>query len=486
METPVAEVDAVVVGSGPNGLAAAVVLARAGLSVTVYERADTLGGGTRTAELTLPGFRHDVCSAVHPMAAASEFFQKFELERRIRMITPEVSYAHPLDGGRAGIAFRDLDRTADALGSDGRAWRRTFGSLVDHIADIADMSLTPLVAVPRHPASLVRLGLRVLEQGSPLWSARFRDDVAPAMLTGVAAHAIGRMPSLATSSVGTVLAAHAHAGGWPIPEGGTQAIADAMADDIRAHGGTFVTGQEITSLDELPDARVVLLDVTPRALLRMAGDRLPAGYRRAMRQFRYGDGVAKVDFALSGPVPWANEDARAAVTLHVGGSRAEIARGEADVARGRHPESPYVLVAQPTVVDPTRAPAGSHVLWAYTHVPRGSTIDMSEAITAQIERFAPGFRDVIIATSSISAAEYENYNPNYIGGDISGGALSMLQIARRPILSADPWRTPLAGVYLSSSSAVPGTGVHGMAGYQAARSALRREFGRAVPQLGID
>ncbi|CAN5538675.1 NAD(P)/FAD-dependent oxidoreductase [soil metagenome] len=478
--------DAIVVGAGPNGLAAAVVLARAGLSVRVYEREDTIGGGARTEELTLPGFLHDVCSAVHPQALASGFFRAFELEKRVRFVVPEISYAHPLDGGRSGIAWRDLDRTADGLGADGAAWRSLLGPLVRHADQIAQFAGSQVLQLPRHPLTLARLGVRILEQGTLGWDRRFRQDLAPAMLTGVMAHAIRPVPSLATAAAGLVLATTGHARGWPIPIGGSRSIVDALAADLVAHGGEIVTGVEITSIDELPAAKVVLFDVTPRALSRIAGDRLPDGYRRALDRFRYGNAVAKVDFALSGPVPWTDARLADAATLHVGGTRREMSRSEADVAAGRHPDDPYVLVSQPSPFDPSRAPAGSHVLWAYTHVPRGSTEDRTEAITAKIERYAPGFRDTILASASRTAVEVERHNPNYVGGDIAGGDVTIAQLLARPVLSPTPWRTAARGLYLCSSSTPPGPAVHGLAGYYAAMTALRDEFGvTRRPHLGL-
>ena len=478
-----AQLDAVIVGSGPNGLAAAVTLARAGLAVKVFERNPTIGGGARTAELTLPGFLHDVCSAVHPMALASGFFQRFGLHERIELVVPEISYAHPLDGGRAGIAYRDLDRTAESLGRDGDAWRRLWRPLVENADEVAAFTGDHLLRVPRHPVTVARFGLRALEQGSPFWNLRFRDEAAPAMLTGIAAHAISPMPQLAPAAAALALGTYAHARGWPIPIGGSQAIIEAMAADVRAHGGEIVTDAEITSLHDLPAARATLFTTSPRALASITGDSLPSGYRRRLARFRYGNAVAKVDFALSGPVPWTNPELHRAGTLHVGGSRAEIARGEAEVAQGRFPSSPYVLTAQPSIADPGRAPQGQHVLWTYMHVPRGSTVDPTEAITAQIERFAPGFRDVILASASLNAVEMEQYNPNYIDGDIAGGAATLRQLVARPVLSLDPWRTPLRGVYLGSSSTVPGPGVTGMSGWHAAESILRHEFGLALPDL---
>ncbi|WP_400995935.1 phytoene desaturase family protein [Agromyces sp. GXQ0307] len=476
-------VDAVVVGSGPNGLAAAVTLARAGLSVRVFEAAPEPGGGARTAELTLPGFHHDVCSAVHPMALASPFFRAFGLERRIELRIPELSFGHPLDRGRAGLAWRDLERTVDGLGRDGGAYRRLIAPLVAREEAVTGFTGSTLVRVPRHPLVAARFGLRALEQGTRAWNVRFRDDAAPSMLTGVAAHAIRPLPSIGTSGAGLVLTMHAHARGWPIPVGGSGAIVDALVADLAAHGGEVVTDATVDDLAALPRARAVLLDVTPRALARLAGDRLPTRYRRALRGFRYGNAAAKVDFALAGPVPWTNADLALAGTLHLGGTREEIAAGERDVARGRHPSSPYVLVSQPSTLDDTRAPDGRHVLWTYTHVPAGSTLDPTEAVIRQIERFAPGFRDLVLATSSRSAERMQAENANYIGGDIASGAPSLAQLVRRPVLSPDPWRTPLAGVYLASASTPPGPGVHGLAGWHAAASALRHEFGLGMPRL---
>ncbi|MCS5735200.1 phytoene desaturase family protein [Herbiconiux daphne] len=474
-------VDVAVVGAGPNGLAAAVTMARAGLSVRLYERNATIGGGARTAESTLPGFWHDVCSAVHPMALASGFFRQFQLSQRIGLVVPEVSYGHPLDGGRAGIAYRDLERTAQGLGVDGDAWRRLMGPLARAADQVAQFAGSPLLRIPAHPVTAARFGLRSLEQGSPLWNLRFRGDEAPAMLTGVAAHSIRPMPSLSTAGAALSLGAYAHGRGWPVPVGGSQSIVDALAADLVAHGGEIVTDAPIEHLDEVRAARAVMLDVAPKNLARIAHDRLPAGYLAALRRFRYGNAASKVDFALSGPVPWQNEELRRAGTVHVGGTRVAIAASEATVASGRHSDDPYVLVAQPSTFDDTRAPQGSHVLWAYTHVPRDSDVDQTEAITRQIERFAPGFRDLVLASSSRTARDLENYDPNYIGGDIASGTASLWQLAARPVLSLNPWATPAAGVYLCSSSTPPGPGVHGLAGWYAARRALSAEFGIAVP-----
>ncbi|WP_374947896.1 phytoene desaturase family protein [Agreia sp.] len=478
------EVDAVVVGAGPNGLAAAVTLARAGLSVRVFEKNSTIGGGARSKELTLPGFLHDVCSAVHPMALASGFFQRFGLQKRIELALPDVSYGHPLDGGRAGIAYHDLARTVGALGRDGAAFHSLMAPLVERADQVARLAGSNLLTAPRQPITAALFGLRVLEQGLPTWNLRFQGDVAPAMLAGVAAHAIRPMPSPITAAAALSLGSYAHGRGWPVPIGGSQAIVDAMAADLVAHGGQIETDADIRSLDQLPSSTAVLFDTTPRALVEIAGRRLPTAYANSLRAFRYGNGVAKVDFALSGPVPWTNSELHKAGTVHVGGTRAEIAASEAEVAAGRHTANPYVLVAQPSRFDSSRAPEGKHVLWAYTHVPRDSTIDQTEAIITQLERFAPGFRDLILASASMTAKDMENYNPNYIGGDIAAGAATLAQLVRRPVLSLDPWRTPASGVYLCSSSTPPGPGVHGLAGWYAAKSALAHSFAiRRAPSL---
>lgn len=475
--------DAVVVGSGPNGLAAAMVLSGAGLEVEVVEANDTLGGGARSAELTLPGYLHDVCSAVHPSAVLSPFFEAFDLAAHgVELLQPEIAYAQPLDGGRAGIAHRDLDRTVEGLGRDGAAWRSLMRPLVDGWREVGDLFLSDFrtFAYARRAASVpvaVAAALRVVEQGTPLWNLRWREDAAPAMLSGVATHAIAPARKLAPAGAAVYLASLAHSVGWPIPRGGTQTIVDALVAELRRRGVGFTTGQRVRSLDELPRTRALVLDTAPRALQEIAGDRLPPGYRRWLDAYRYGDGVCKVDFALSGPVPWANEDCRRAGTLHLGGTRAELLEFERSVTRGEHSDRPYVLVAQPGVVDPSRAPAGHDTLWTYTHVPHGSTVDRGDAVERQIERFAPGFRDLVLHRSVSTATQEEALNANYVGGDISAGAVTPWQMVMRPVPRWDPYRTPVPGVYLCSSATPPGPSVQGMNGVHAARRVLRQRFG---------
>jgi phytoene dehydrogenase-like protein len=477
--------DVAVVGAGPNGLAAAAVMARAGLSVEVFEAAASIGGGTRTAELMQPGHFHDVCSAVHPMALASPFFRAFDLASRVQLRSPDISYGSPLDGGRAALAYRSLDRTAYELGRDGAAYRKLMAPLVSRIDGVMDFTQNQLFRIPRDPVAAAVFGLRTAEQGTPVWNSRFREDYAPALLSGVASHAISHQPSLAASGAGLMLGALGHSHGWPIPLGGSIAISAAIADDIRAHGGVIHTDAPINRLEDLPAARATLLNVSPRGLAAMAGDALPDRYRNALEAFRYGNGSCKVDFILSGPVPWQAPGLADAGTVHVGGTRAELAHAENEVNAGRHPERPYILVAQPSRFDPGRAPAGRHTLWAYCHVPANSTKDMTEAVTAQLERFAPGFRDLIVESHAVTAAGLAEYNRNYIGGDFSVGTMDLRGLVQRPVFSRTPWRTPLPGVYLCSSATPPGPGVTGMPGLHAATQALKDVFRLPVPALGL-
>ena len=476
------EPDVVVVGAGPNGLAAAVTLQRAGLDVLVLERSE-VGGGARTAELTLPGFRHDVGAAVHPMAVAAPFLRRFRLADKVPLLTPERSFVHPLDGSRAVVAWRDLARTAAGLGADGPAYRRLLAPLVADATEVARLAGGSVLRPTAAPAVTARFGLAALDQGLPGWNRRWRGPEAPALLAGVMAHTIRPLPSVAAAAAGLALTVAGHAGGWPIPVGGTGAITDALAADLLSHGGRIETGRAVTGPADLPAARAVVFDTGVPDLLRIAGARLSGPVRAWLAGFRTGDGIGKVDFALDGPVPWSSADARQAVTLHLGGSRQDIATAEAAVAAGRVPGRPYVLVAQPSVIDATRAPEGRQVLWAYTHLPRGSAVDPVELVTAAIERAAPGFRDVVLAAAGRSAAEVAEWNPNYGGGDIATGAVTLRQLIARPIPSPEPWRLG-PGVYLCSAASAPGPGVHGMGGYQAARSLLRHEFGvREPPEL---
>jgi len=476
--------DAIVVGSGPNGLAAAVTLAAAGLRVRVIEGAPEIGGGCRTQELTLPGFWHDVCSAAHPLALASPFFRRFDLAARgVSFAEPPVQFAQPLDGGRAAVVTRSVAATAERLGADGPAYRRLFGPLTDRCDELCADLLGSMRRLPAHPVTLAAFGARAALPASAV-ARRWHGLEARALFAGAAAHAMRPLTSPPTAGVGLMLTTLAHAAGWPVVAGGSARITDAMADAVVAAGGAIETGRWVTSLAELPDARAVLLDVSPRSLDALAGGRLPAGYRAAIRRFRYGPGICKADFALSGPVPWANEDCRLAGTLHLGGTFEEIAAAEAEVTAGRHPDRPYVLVVQPGVADPTRAPAGRHTLWTYCHVPSGSTVDLGDAIEAQVERFAPGFKDLILARSVRTAAETEAHNPNYVGGDIGVGLQTLRQTLLRPAARLNPYRTPARGVYLCSSATPPLPGVHGRCGELAALTALGDVFGvREAPDI---
>ena len=469
--------DVVVVGAGPNGLAAAVTLAGAGCSVVVLEAEDTPGGGCRSAELTLPGFVHDVCSAIHPLGASSPVFAGLPLaDHGLEWVHPQTPAAHPLPDGRAAVLERSIDATADGLGTDGRAWRRLVGPFVRHWDDLTASILQPLVRVPRHPVILTRFGLEALWPAATLARRTFDDDAAQGLFAGLAAHAILDLGSPLTSSFGLTFAASGHAVGWPAAKGGSQRLTDAIVSYLRSLGGEVVTGQRVASLADLPPARAVLFDLTPRQVAAIAGDRLRRRTRRQLERFRYGPGSFKVDYALDGPVPWTAEGCTRAGAVHVGGTLDEVVAAERDVAQGRHPERPFLLTAQPTMFDPTRAPAGKHTFWAYCHVPHGSTVDMTAAIEAQLERFAPGFRDLVLARHSMSPADLERHNANNVGGDVAGGSHGGLQLFARPRLALNPYRLDIEGVdaFLCSASTPPGAGVHGMCGWWAAQSALKR------------
>ncbi len=466
--------DAVVVGAGPNGLAAAVALAGAGWRVRLIEGADRVGGGTRTEELTEPGFRHDVCSAVHPMGVASPFLRTLPLGAHgLEWLHPEHAMAHPFDDGTAAVLRRSLAETGDSLGRDGRAYRRLMAPFVERWQDVIEDALSPPIRIPRNPLLMAGFGMAGLRSALGLARSRFESERARAFFLGIAAHTLLPMDRTPSAAFGLVLALCGHAVGWPIARGGSQSIADALASLLRARGGEIETGRWIRSLDELPPSRATFLDLTPRQVLQVAGERLPPRYAAHLRRFRYAPGVFKMDWALSEPIPWTAAECHDAGTIHIGPTADVIARS-ADAAWYRRPDDePYVILAQPTVLDPGRAPPGGHVAWAYCHVPNGARWDMTAAVERQIERFAPGFRDIIMARHAMDTAAMEAHDPNLVGGDISGGVQDMRQLLFRPTFSADPYRTPLHGLFLCSAATPPGGAVHGMCGWNAARSALR-------------
>jgi phytoene dehydrogenase-like protein len=469
--------DAVVVGSGPNGLAAAVTLARAGQSVLVLEGHPTAGGGMRTLEFTLPGFRHDVCSAVHPLGVGSPFFRDLPLgDYGLEWVFPDLPLAHLLDDGPV-LLHKSVEATAGGLGVDAEAYCRLYEPLVRDWQALIDQFLGPF-RLPSRPILAARFGAKAVLPARTLAEAAFDAPRARALFAGLAAHITLPLDAVTTAAGGLLLGLLAHAIGWPVARGGSQAIADALAAYLRSLGGQIETGVWVRSLAELPPARAVLLDVTPKQVLQLAGDRLPARYRDQLEGYRYGQGSFKVDWALSEPVPWRHADVRRAGTLHIGGTLDEIAAGERDVWQGVHNARPFVLFAQPSLFDDRRAPAGRHTAWAYCHVPQGSKEDMTARIESQIERFAPGFRDCILGRHTISAAEYEVYNPNYVGGDINGGVQDWRQLFTRPVPRLNPYTTPLEDVFLCSSATPPGGGVHGMCGFHAARTALQRRLER--------
>jgi len=466
-----AGLDAVVVGAGPNGLSAAIVLAQAGRSVVVLEAHKTIGGGARTAELTLPGFRHDVCSAIHPMAVISPFFRSLKLD--VEWVEPRYAIAHPLDDGRAAILERSLDATSAGLGRDARAWHDLFAPFVGDT--LFSEILRPMRIFTRHPILLARFGIEALRSAFGV-ARRFGEDPARALLAGCAAHAVRPLETAGTGAFAVTFALSGHATGWPFPKGGSQRIVESLVTRLRSLGGEIRVSTPVRSMRDLPESRVVIFDVTPKQLAAIAGDALPERYGRRLRRFQYGPGVFKVDFALDGPIPWRAAECAGAATVHLGGTLEEIARHEAEIWRGRNSERPFVLLAQQSLFDPTRAPAGKHTGWAYCHVPNGSSDDMTERIEKQIERFAPGFRDRILARHTFNAAQLESYNANLVGGDVGGGAYTLLQTVARPFPKVNPYATPNPRLFLGSSSTPPGGGVHGLCGWFAAQAALRSKL----------
>lgn len=469
--------DAVVVGAGPNGLAAAITLARAQKSVLLIEAAKTVGGGMRSAELTLPGFIHDICSAIHPLGVSSPFFRDLPLqEYGLEWIYPPTPVAHPLDDGTAVTLEQSIEATATQLGRDAATYRRFITPLVNDWDQLAPMTLGPLLRVPRHPIALARFGVPALLPLHTLTKTLFREERSRALFAGLSGHSMLTMGHIASASFGMVLGILAHHVGWPLAQGGSQKIADALAAYFRSLDGEIITGQKVTSLDQLPSAQAYLFDTSPSQLVEIAGDRLPSGYQNRLQKYRYGMGVFKLDWALDHPIPWKAADCSRAATLHIGPSLADITASEKAVWQGRHPEKPYLIVAQQSLFDPTRAPSGKHTAWAYCHVPNSSTEDMTAAIENQIERFAPGFRDCIKTRHIMTTANYQAYNANYIGGDINGGIQDLPQLLMRPTPRLNPYSTPVKGVYLCSASTPPGGGVHGMCGYHAAHSVLKAVF----------
>jgi phytoene dehydrogenase-like protein len=468
---PAQDRDAIVIGSGPNGFSAAIVLAEAGWSVVVHEAQATYGGGARSAELTLPGFTHDLCSAVHPLALASPFFRELPLaEHGLKWIQPPAALAHPLDDGSAVLLERSLERTCAHLGDDAGAYEKLFGPVIRNWRTVMPNFLGP-PRLPSHPFQLLSFGLRALGSARKTAEKFFRGTRARALFAGLAAHSMLPLEYSPSAGFGLVLGAAGHAVGWPIPEGGAQKIADALAGHLRSLGGKIITGHRVESLDEFPAARAIVCDVTPRQLVNLAGTRLPAAFHRRLWRYRYGMGVFKIDWALSAPIPWKNEACARAGTVHLGGTLEEISSSERAAWEGRSRDKPFVLLAQPSLFDPTRAPAGKHTVWAYCHVPHGSSEDMTEKIENQIERFAPGFRARVLFRKIQSPADLERHNENLIGGDINGGAATLGQFFFRP--TAKLYATPAKGLYLCSASTPPGGGVHGMCGFFAARKVLR-------------
>jgi phytoene dehydrogenase-like protein len=468
--------DAIVVGAGPNGLAAAIELAKRGKRVCVYEANDDIGGSARSKELTIPGFVHDTCSAVHPLAVGSPFFKNLSLkDYGLEFVFPPAELAHPFDDGSALLLHRSVEKTSQQLGADAGSYRRLLEPLVRDWEILAPELLGP-IGFPHHPFAMARFGLHGIRSASDFVKSRFKEERTRAFFAGAVAHSCLSLDHLGTTSFGLVLFCLAHTAGWPVPRGGTQKISNALAAYLKNLGGEIVTGTRVESIANLPAARCVLFDVTPRQLLRIAGERFPTGFKTKLSAYRYGPAAFKVDWALDGPVPWRAPECTQAATVHLGGSLAEIEASESAVWARKVTDTPFVLVAQPSLFDPSRAPEGKHTLWAYCHVPNGSQIDMTDAIENQVEKFAPGFRSRILARASTTPAQFESSNANLVGGDINGGAATITQLFTRPTIRT--YNTPVDGVYICSSSTPPGGGVHGMCGYHAARVALRKSFGR--------
>jgi phytoene dehydrogenase-like protein len=468
--------DVVVIGTGPNGLSAAIEIARAGLTVCIFEANEKIGGGVRTEQLTLPGFFHDVCSAIHPMAILSPFFQKLHLKQwGLQWIFSPAAVAHPLPNGSAPILYKDINRTLENLGNDGDKWRKLFEPFTRTPFAFFSEILRP-IRIPRKPLLMARFGQLALQSCVNLIEQNFSHQEARALFAGCAGHSFLALDARGSASFGLALSIAGHAVGWPLPLGGSQRIADALAGCLQSLGGEIKTGHKVTSMRDLPQARCYMFDVTPRQLLKIAEENLPSRYRNKLSKFRYGPGVFKMDWALSDPIPWKNQDCLQAATVHVGGTMEEIAVAEAEVWQNKHPENPFVLLAQQSLFDATRAPAGKHTAWAYCHVPNGSNVDMAERIERQIERFAPGFRDIILGRHTMSTMQMEAHNANFVGGDIVGGANHLSQFLARPILKWNPYATSNPKIFICSSSTPPGGGVHGMSGYLAARTALRKVF----------